>query len=187
MDVHLLRHPRAALETGICYGRLDVPLKSGWEPRIDALRAQLPAAAQLLCCGAMRNLAPAQRLAGAARAPTIDPRLRELDFGAWEGVAWADIPGLQSSHWAKDIWERSPPQGESYAALHARVAAAWQALVLLDTEAVIVVGSAGPLRALLTIALELPAEAFVRLQIDHGGHCCLTDAAGGWRLEYANR
>ena len=54
----------------------------------------------------------------------IDPRLKELSFGSWEGMTWAQV-------WAKDPtaaeareadkWRFAPPGGESYAMLADRV------------------------------------------------------------------
>jgi broad specificity phosphatase PhoE len=54
----------------------------------------------------------------------IDARLKELTFGAWEGLTWPEV-------WAKDPagakareadkWNFAPPGGESYAMLAARV------------------------------------------------------------------
>ena len=125
-------------------------------------------------------------LRGAAPA-IIDERLQELDFGAWEGMAWAEVPHAESVHWAKDVWNRSPPGGETYAALYARASAAWQSLVLMDADAVAVIGNAGPLRALITIALELPRDSFVRIHLDYASVTLLSDLSGGWRLEFANR
>ncbi len=117
----------------------------------------------------------------------VDDRLRELDFGDWEGRPWTGIPRAQTDVWSRDVWNRSAPGGESYAAMHARVGAAWEALVSGGDEALVLVGHAGPLRALITIALELPVEAFIRIHLDYGGIAKLSDRTGGWRLEFSNR
>lgn len=188
MNVYLVRHTRPALEGSRCYGRLDVDLPSGWKGDAAALQTRVPAGAALITGPEKRCRQLADLLALRSGAPVaVDEHLQELDFGAWEGLAWAQVPRAESVHWAKDVWNRSPPGGETYAALYARVSAAWQSLMLMDADTVAVIGCAGPLRALITIALELPRDAFVRIHLDYASVTLLSDASGGWRLEFANR
>ena len=178
MDIYLIRHTR-----------LDIGLPEGYASEAARLPALLPdVAATIVTSNAQR----CRRLADLLAAPhnsrvTIDDRLRELDFGDWEGRPWSDIPKIQTTVWAKDVWNQSAPGGESYSGMHARVSAAWESLLLIADETLVVVGHAGPLRALLTIALELPAESFIRFHLDYGGIARLSDAPGGWRLDFANR
>jgi len=54
-----------------------------------------------------------------------DPRLREMDFGTWEGRAWASIPATDIAAWTANFAHHAPGGGESVAALMARVAQAW--------------------------------------------------------------
>jgi len=188
VNVYLVRHTRPALEGPRCYGRLDADLPPGWKDEALSLQTRVPADAALLTSPDKRCRQLADLLALRSGAPVvIDERLQELDFGAWEGLAWAQVPHAESVHWAKDVWNRSPPGGETYAALYVRVSAAWQSLMLMDADTVTVVGNAGPLRALITIALELPRDSFVRIHLDCASVTQLSDASGGWRLEFANR
>lgn len=140
----LLRHPRPAVAPGVCYGRLD--LEPG--PESDAEIAQaLDATARLTAVWT----SPARRArplaeALAARdgvALVTDPRLWELDFGAWEGRSWDDIDRAESDPWAADPWHVAPPGGETFAALTARVA---EVLAELPLGAGLVC-HAGPIRA----------------------------------------
>lgn len=188
MDIYLIRHTQPDIDSGRCYGRLDVGLLPQFEIEASRLRARLPAAATVVTNAAQRCHRLAVLLAEAMGSqPIVDDRLRELDFGQWEGRAWAEIPRVQTDVWSRDVWNRAAPDGETCAAMHARVGAAWESLLLIDAADLIVVGCAGPLRTLITIALELPAEAFIRIQLDFGGLTKLSDRSGGWRLEFANR
>jgi alpha-ribazole phosphatase len=188
MDVYLIRHTRPDLEGARCCGRLDAELAPGWGAEAQRLAAQLPALQVIVTSPDRRCRELADVLAdGTAATVTVDADLHDLDFGTWEGVPWAEIPRHESTWWAADLWNRAPPGGETYAALHARVAAAWGRILLLNADAVLLVGNAGSLRALLTIALELPPASFVRFQLDHGSLSRLSGRADGWRLEYANR
>jgi alpha-ribazole phosphatase len=188
MDVYLIRHTRPDLPSGICYGRLDVGLPANFETEADLVQSRLAVTGQLVTSEAQRCRRLAAHLAAAKSSHVIiDDRLRELDFGQWEGLRWEDIPRAQTDAWTKDIWNHAAPDGETYAAMYARVGAAWESLVLIQEETVVIVGHAGPLRALITIALELPAEAFVRIHLDYGGIAKLSDSTGGWRLDFSNR
>jgi probable phosphoglycerate mutase len=58
---------------------------------------------------------------------TIDPDLREVSFGIYEGWTYEDLEARVPADFAAlmhDKWNFCPPQGESYAMLAERVAAA---------------------------------------------------------------
>ena len=126
----LVRHARPLLESGICYGSLDVPA----DPAATAQAAR--ALASALPTGARVHSSPLQRceqlaLATCALRPdlilALDPRLREMDFGAWEGRAWNDIPRQEIDAWAARFDVYRPGQGDNVPAILARVRAAWRA------------------------------------------------------------
>jgi len=55
-----------------------------------------------------------------------DARLREIAFGAWEGLTVEEIKGRDPADWARrvaDRWHDAAPGGESYEAVAARVGA----------------------------------------------------------------
>ena len=188
MDVYLIRHTRPDVDPEVCHGRLDVPPAADFPAGAQHVLAALPAATPLVTAAACRCRRLADHLAEAlGSSVSVDDRLREMDFGRWEGRRWRDIPRAQTDAWSREFWSQPPPDGEAYASMHARVAAAWEAMLARSDEALAVVGPIGPLRALLTIALDLPPEAFVRVHLDHGGVTKLSDATGGWRLDYSNR
>jgi alpha-ribazole phosphatase len=188
MDIYLIRHSRPDLAADTCYGRFDAALPANFRDDVQHLPQRLPAQAPILTCDAQRCRTLASFLATALHSTvSIDTRLQDLDFGRWEGQLWSDIPQIQTRVWSRDVWNSAPPDGETYTSLHARVSAAWEALLLNDSEQLIVVGNGGPLRALMTIALELPADSFLRFNFDYAGMSKLSDASGGWRLEFANR
>jgi len=55
-----------------------------------------------------------------------DPRLREISFGAWEGLTVDEIKSRYADEWQRrlaDKWNHAPPGGESYATVARRVGA----------------------------------------------------------------
>ena len=188
MDVYLIRHTRPDLNPDVCYGSLDVGLPADFAVEAERVAAALPAAVPIMTTRARRCRLLADLVAARLGSRLIvDDRMRELDFGQWEGVPWRDIPRAQTDAWTRDIWNRSAPGGESYSAMHARVSAAWEVMLAGSYDALALIGHAGPLRAMITIALELPAESFVRIHLDYGGIAKISDSTGGWRLDYSNR
>ena len=51
----------------------------------------------------------------------FDERLREFDFGTWEGVRWDAIPRAELDAWAADFFHARPHGGESVHMLRERV------------------------------------------------------------------
>ena len=98
---------------------------------------------------------------------TIDDRLREIGYGHWEGSTLAQMQALDPEVFAKrqtDKWTVSPPGGESYAEVEARVTA-WYRQLTADTVAV---AHGGTARALMVaLGLETPASV-ADLTIEQG-------------------
>jgi alpha-ribazole phosphatase len=90
----------------------------------------------------------AEALANRLNVPlALDARLQELDFGEWEGVAWADLPRAAMDLWASDPLAFGPPGGETGAQLIGRVAA-FACRLSIEARRCIVVSHGGPLRLL---------------------------------------
>jgi len=188
MDVYLIRHTKPENCAGLCYGRLDLALGPDFSIAAERLPALLPTKAPIVTIDVQRCMRLATFLSAVLDAPLrVDARLQELDFGDWEGRQWSDIPRAQTDMWARDVFGQSPPGGETYAELYARVGAAWESLLQIEADALLIVGTAGPLRALITIALELPVDSSLRFHLDYGGVAKISDSSGGWRLDFANR
>jgi alpha-ribazole phosphatase len=104
----------------------------------------MPRVARVVASPARRCRGLAEALAGRDGAPlSFDDRLWEMDFGAWEGMRWDAIRRADSDAWAADPWSIAPPGGETFAAVHGRVAAVLDAVA----PGTAVVCHAGPIRA----------------------------------------
>ncbi|MGA8535482.1 MAG: histidine phosphatase family protein [Candidatus Tumulicola sp.] len=87
-------------------------------------------------------------------AVTADPRLREFDFGTWEGLTWAEITATRPE--LRDLGATAaqryrPEGGESFADVAARVRAFVDEVTAGNRGHIVVVTHAGPLHAMLDV------------------------------------
>ncbi|RFO98708.1 phosphoglycerate kinase [Rhodoferax lacus] len=137
MSLWLARHAQPLVAPGICYGATDMAADA--QLTLQAARAlalELP----LGIAVRVSPLRRCQQLAEALQAErhdlhfTTDMRLREMDFGLWEGVAWTDIPRAAIDAWTADFAQHRFGGQESANEVLERVASAWDALhALHDT------------------------------------------------------
>ncbi|MCR9145023.1 MAG: alpha-ribazole phosphatase family protein [bacterium] len=197
MKLYLIRHTRTATPTGTCYGFLDVQLADSFADELRSLRETMNAnelngplriySSPLQRC---RRLAIA--LATPERTPNIswDDRLKELNFGEWEGRTWDAIQSQdaeRSRDWMDHFVSARCPGGESYADLARRVGEFLHDLSAgaADSEAdsvrdvtgeippTVIVAHGGSLRALLAHALGLDLERGFAFDLDYGRLSCL--------------
>jgi len=95
----------------------------------------------------------------------VEPDLREMDFGCWEGLTRAEIVERypeQMRAWKMDpTAEPAPHGGESLAQMARRAKAAYDRILARhgDGETVLIVAHGGVLQALLCQALDSPLRA----------------------------
>ncbi|MDO5288118.1 MAG: histidine phosphatase family protein [Pseudomonadota bacterium] len=171
MTLWLLRHapvlppPGAADGAGaLCYGASDWPADAAATARAaQAVAAQLPAGLRVRTSPLRR----CQQLAQALHAlrpdlPALtDERLREMDFGAWEGRSWSTIPEAELRAWTDDFAHARPGgHGESVRAFMARVGSAWDE-ARAQAQPMLWITHAGVMRAalLLSRGTRCPASA----------------------------
>ena len=121
MRLILVRHTRPLVADGVCYGVTDLDLAPTFDDEAARVVETLPPAERLVTSPLGRCRRLAERV-GAAKSlvPVVDPRLREMDFGAWEGVPWSAIPRAELDAWAADFLHARPHGGESVHMLYER-------------------------------------------------------------------
>src|ERR1700688_2119224 len=105
---------------------------------------------------------------------SIDDRLREIGYGRWEGSTLAQMQASDPAIFAarlSDKWTVSPPDGESYASVQARISD-WYNQLTTDTVAV---AHGGTARALMVaLGVETPNSA-AELTIEQGAVYVFSD------------
>ncbi|KDF01727.1 acid phosphatase [Mycolicibacterium aromaticivorans JS19b1 = JCM 16368] len=100
---------------------------------------------------------------------TVDDDLIETDFGAWEGLTFAEArerdPELHGS-WLRDTGLR-PPDGESFVDVEERIQRARTRIIAENPGAtVLVVSHVTPIKTLLRLALDAGPSILHRLHLD---------------------
>lgn len=172
MILYLVRHGRTLDAEGRCVGHCDLAMDPAEEAALERLAASFPWPPAHLACSDLRRARSTLEVLGrgwpASRAP--EPRLREMDFGEWDGRPWAEVrerDGARLEAWMADWVATRAPGGESFEEVAAR-AGSWLDEVRAAPEGeVLAVAHAGSIRALLCRALDWPLERAFRLQVDH--------------------
>lgn len=151
----------------------------GLDPSLSAAgRRQAEAAAAMFAArGAVRAVvsSPLRRCRETAEAVAerlglgvqVDEELREADFGAWEGLTYAEVEQRRPLELA--AWLRSPAAapsgGEPFVEVARRVARARDELLARYAgQTVLVVSHVTPVRQLIRLALGAPPEALFRME-----------------------
>jgi probable phosphoglycerate mutase len=114
--------------------------------------------------------------------PRVDEGLRETDFGAWEGLTFAEA---KERHPAElDAWLRSPkaapPGGESFAAVTRRVGLSRDKLLARYAgRTVLVVSHVTPIKVLVRLALGAGPESLFRMELSPASVCAIRYYADG--------
>ncbi len=113
----LTRHGQAAAGDVMLGGQLDVPLTAAGRSEAEALAHRLSGVRidRIVSSPMLRAIETAQTIA-TGRPVELDERLRELDYGRWESLTYAEIDARDPELRAR--WEHDPaathsPGGES--------------------------------------------------------------------------
>jgi probable phosphoglycerate mutase len=156
MPVYLVRHAETESNATRIVQLPDAALSARGHTQAARLAARLArdGVAAIVSSDLRRAATTGEAVRAATGAPlTHDPRLRERDYGALRGVAYAAIT---ADIFAPDF---EPPEGETWAAFHARVDAAWARVCKHAAAAdgnLVVVTHGLVVRAIVERHLELP-------------------------------
>ncbi|MEG3171552.1 histidine phosphatase family protein [Sphingomonas sp. ZB1N12] len=169
--LYLMRHGAPAV-AGRMLGRTDAPAIEAGVAACVA-RAKGIALERIRASDLIRARACADEIGGPRGVSVeVDPRWRELDFGAWDGLCPGEIDPAELAAFYNDPDASPPPDGEPWSALRDRVA---RALAGMPPVSTLVVTHGGVIRAALAElcgfdrrqiwAFDLPYAALVSLRI----------------------
>lgn len=174
MKLFLLRHGQTDWNlAGRFQGQSDIPLNETGRAQAQALGARL--AGQPFDARYTSDLARAIETAQIAlpQKPAIpDSRLREISFGAWEGLTYPEIQQAfpaQVAAWEADVFHIAPPGGESLALLAKRVGEFLNHLQNTHTgQNILLVAHGGVFQVMLCLALGLAPTQYWQFRLEPG-------------------
>ena len=174
----LLRHGQTAMSAQKRYaGRSDAPLTDVGVQQAAAAAKRLASSgiAVIMTSPLLRTVQTAQEVAAVTGAAVItDDGFRETDFGAWEGLTFAEVRErwpAELATWLADP-EVAPPGGESFTDVNARVTAALhRVLAARQGQTVLIVSHVTPIKTLVAAALLAPPAALYRMHLDVAALC----------------
>jgi len=188
----LIRHAETVWNaSGRLQGQADPPLSDRGKLQCEAVGARLQGTriARVVSSDLVRARATAEAI-GRHQAVDVelDPRLREVDLGAWEGVTRPELardwPDLLHAWLQRPSWDLVPG-GEGTQAFLSRVTAAAEEILAgaAEDDTVAVVTHIGVVRILLSLALGTFADELRwPWAIENTGLSVLEAAPGGARL-----
>jgi len=190
--VDLLRH--GELEGGVKYrGATEEALATSGRRQMDAVWVQIEASIQVLVASPLsRCYEPAREWAEKSAVPCmVEPRIREMEYGAWEGLGKVEIearfPGMLKK-WRANPVGMQIPGAESVEGFAGRVKAGWRDILRkYRGRHVLVVGHSGSLRVILAEVLSAPLTAVRRLAVPYGSWSRVRCDDGRMLLEFFNR
>lgn len=171
MRLLLVRHGETGEQyAGRYVGATDLPLSAAGREQARRLTAILPAEPSLCLCSPQRRARETAALALQGRDCQLEvvEALREIDFGRWEGLSFAEIvardPGLVDD-WQRDALAFQFPGGEQTRCFWQRVREALTMIAARPEAEVVVVCHGGVIRAMLCALLGLPFDKYLLFAI----------------------
>ena len=184
MNLVLVRHGKTVADAGRCIGSTDVELSAAGLTSIRAIATAWHTAGPRSVVGEptrivasdLRRASDSARVFGLLwnRDIELDRRIRELDFGNWDGQLWNTIEATDGERfraWTDGWTEVAPPGGESMHALATRVSD-WirdvrEGAQVAD-QTVVAVTHAGWIRVAVAQLLGRPLSRMFDIPVDYG-------------------
>ena len=166
--LYIWRHPKPLAAAGICLGHTDMAVDNRKLKRLAHHIERFVRVHQLpkviWVSPLQRSLRVGQLLTQRGFVCHVTPELAEINFGTWDGQAWAQIGKEEIDIWCDNFADFAPKNGESLQQLFERVAT-WlsihnteknELLTVSKSSSILAVGHAGWITAAKMIAAGNP-------------------------------
>jgi len=168
MIIYVIRHTPVDVPSGTCYGFSDVSLSDDWRDHAARMKRNIPLEA---ITPVNVYTSPLSRCSLLSReltdTPREDDRLKEMNYGSWEGRLWCDIGRVKIDAWLADLEHYVTPNGESLGNVHQRGVSFMNELQEESHDTAFVVTHGGMVRCLVAQIIGLELAYAARLSIDY--------------------
>ncbi|MDQ6958424.1 MAG: histidine phosphatase family protein [Mariprofundaceae bacterium] len=189
--IDLLRH--GALQGGIRYrGNTEAALTRAGRETMDAVWRKLDGSIDAIATSPLSRCSqPAEAWAKEAGIPCrIEPNIREMNYGAWEGLSKEEIekrfPGMLS-RWRENPLGMQIPDAERIEDFARRVIEGWESILYESAgKHVLVVAHSGSIRVILAYVLGAPLSSIRRFTMPYAAWSRAIRNGDSCYLEYLN-
>jgi alpha-ribazole phosphatase len=167
MEIHLVRHTRVETPKEVCYGATDVKVAQSFHEEAKNYKARLPNDFDLAISSPLTRCSKLAKCLFSGELK-LDARLKEMNFGDWEGKSWSDIPPEELNPWMEDILNYSPPSGENLEQVYARCKSFYDDLQGKDLSKILIVAHAGIIRCTWAYLLGFPVKDMFKIPVGFG-------------------
>ncbi|HWQ30540.1 MAG TPA: alpha-ribazole phosphatase [Negativicutes bacterium] len=196
-ELYLIRHGETELNSaGVFYGWTDCGISEKGVMQAEDLADILQEVSfdAVISSTLLRAVITAAIVSGCpADQIRQDERLRELNFGEWEGLHYKEISEKHKPEWDRwnsDWKNASPPKGETFMEFYERIRSCVEDILNeYKGKRVLAVSHHGTMRVIPMVLLGLDAEAYwsftaeqgrySHYEIDGSGHCIIRKINSG--------
>ena len=187
--IYLVRHGETDLNnSGVYYGRLDPEINEKGMRQCESLKSSLKNIDfnAVVASPLKRALKSATIISGCEDKDIIvEPQLREIDFGLWEGLHYKEVMQKYPEDWANwgQHWiDYTIPEGESFRVFYSRVENCIKNIINNNQEnKILVVAHEGSLKAIALTLLNMPIEAYWNFTFEFG-HFSMFEVKDGFAI-----
>ncbi len=187
----LVRHVHTEMAGRFC-GHTDPAISAEGQQQLARLCRSLREyrITQVFSSDLLRARQTAEAIAGPSLPVQLLPDLREISFGRWEGLNWAEIVERDREYadrWVNSYPRPGAPEGEDFATFSARVMRAFHQVADQYTDGwTVIVTHGGFIRTLILQLLNQPPESLGSIPCDLGSfrelHCRKVSGSYPWLL-----
>ena len=173
MKLYLVRHGETELNVKkVYYGSTDCELTEKGKEQAVSLKTAFASVPLDLVLGSplKRAKTTVALILGEKEVPRLeDGRLKELDFGGWEGKSYTELQGDPLyEQWCREWKTTCPPRGECFLDLAQRVRSFYGDLLKREEERVLIVAHHAVLQQLMACLLEAEPESCWHYAFEQG-------------------
>jgi len=179
--LYLVRHGETELNVKkVCYGWTDCPLnQNGIQQAQKVARLLQDMTFDAVISSPLQRAKETAAMVGKIPPEELilDERLKELNFGSWEGKHYLTIQEEDPENWHTWVehWkEAAPPGGESFVQMYQRVEeSVKEILEKFDQKTLLLVSHQGCLRTIMCILLHMGYEGFMHFNFQQDTYSLL--------------
>ena len=167
MIIDIIRHTKVYNPKNLCYGHFEIPLAETSQSDIHQASGQVADQySAVFTSPSHRTSALAQGLQRGLVLP--EPRLKEMNFGSWEGRPWDAISRDELDLWAKDIVNYIPPGGESFQQVADRAQSFLKSIQHIGYDSVLLVTHKGTIWSMLSYLKSKSLDEAMTIDVAYG-------------------